>query len=60
MEESCLIEEQLFVLLGGRGSTASQRAHGELAPNYAAGKVPVPWGRECQQETAGPEACRAW
>ncbi|CAE8583938.1 unnamed protein product [Polarella glacialis] len=29
----------------GRGSTASQRTDGELAPIHAAGKVPVPWGR---------------
>eukprot|EP00440_Ansanella_granifera_P059468 gb/GFBE01064456.1/.p1 GENE.gb/GFBE01064456.1/~~gb/GFBE01064456.1/.p1 ORF type:complete len:126 (+),score=9.54 gb/GFBE01064456.1/:1-378(+) len=37
---------------GGRGSTASQRTDGELAPENAAGKVPVPMGRECQRETA--------
>ena len=40
--------------LGGRGSTASQRAHGEFAPTDAARKVPVPWCRECERETAGP------
>ena len=38
---------------GGRGSTASQRANGELAPGDAARKVPVPWCRECEWETAG-------
>ncbi|CAE8617423.1 unnamed protein product [Polarella glacialis] len=43
----------------GRGSTASQRTDGELAPIHAAGKVPVPWGRECQRETARPQPwCR--
>ena len=36
----------------GRGSTISQRTNEELAPSYAAGKVPVPQGRECQRETA--------
>ncbi|CAE8644794.1 unnamed protein product [Polarella glacialis] len=39
----------------GRGSTASQRTDGELAPIHAAGKVPVPCGRECQRETARPQ-----
>ena len=31
---------------------ASQRTHREFAPGIAAGKVPVPWGRECQREIA--------
>ncbi|CAE8683249.1 unnamed protein product [Polarella glacialis] len=39
----------------GRGSTASQGTDGELAPIHAAGKVPVPCGRECQRETARPQ-----
>ena len=39
------------ISLGGRGNTASQRTHREIAPFIAAGKVPVPLGRECQQET---------
>ena len=38
---------------GGRGSTATQPTHRELAPEHAAGKVPVPLGRECQWETTG-------
>ena len=40
--------------LGGRTSMATQRTHRELAPRYAAGKVPVPWGRECHWETRRP------
>ena len=39
---------------GGRTSMATQRTHRELAPRYAAGKVPVPWGRECHWETRRP------
>jgi len=39
---------------GSRGSTGSQRSYGELAPTHAAGKVPVPLGRDCQWETTGP------
>ena len=39
--------------IGGRGSTATQPTHRELAPEHAAGKVPVPLGRECQWETTG-------
>ena len=35
----------------GRKSMATQWTHRELAPRYAAGKVPVPWGRECHWET---------
>jgi len=39
----CWIQSAFFCDLdGGRGSTASQRTHGELAPIHAAGKVPVP------------------
>ena len=38
---------------GGRGSTATQPTHRELAPQHAAGKVPVPLGRECHWETKG-------
>ena len=34
--------------VGGRRSTASQRTHKEVTPIFAAGKVPVPLGRECQ------------
>ena len=41
-------------MLGGRGSTATQPTHRELAPKHAAGKVPVPWGRECHWETRRP------
>ena len=41
-----------WMIYGGRGSTASQRTDGETTPNDAAGKVPVPWGRECQREIA--------
>ena len=44
--------------LGGRGSTASQFTHGEVTPTIAAWKVPVPLGRECQQETARCQVCR--
>ena len=33
---------------------ATQQTHRELAPKYAAGKVPVPWGRECHWETRRP------
>ena len=40
--------------LGGRTSMATQRTHRELAPRYAAGKVPVPLGRECHWETRRP------
>ena len=36
-------------ILGGRGNTASQRAHREVTPIVAVGKVPVSLGRECQQ-----------
>ena len=31
--------------------------HRELAPSYAAGKVPVPSGRECHWETRRPLPC---
>ena len=41
-------------LLGGRTSMATQQTHRELAPKYAAGKVPVPWGRKCHWETRRP------
>ena len=44
---------------GGRGSTATQPTHRELAPEHAAGKVPVPLGRECQWETTGQRLKRA-
>ena len=37
-----------------RKSMATQRTHRELAPRYAAGKVPVPWGRKCHWETGRP------
>ena len=37
-------------VFGGRGSTASQRIEREFTPTNAAGKVLVPWVRECQQE----------
>ena len=43
-----------FDSLEGRGSMATQRTHREFAPRYAAGKVPVPWGRECHWETRRP------
>ena len=43
--------------LGGRRSMAAQRTHRELAPSYAAGKVPVPSGRECHWETRRPLPC---
>ena len=33
---------------------ATQQTHRELAPKYAAGKVPVPWGRKCHWETRRP------
>ena len=38
---------------------STQPTHRELAPQHAAGKVPVPWGRECHWETKrpAPEAC---
>ena len=36
-----------------KGSTAPQRTNREPAPTHAVGKVPVPWGRECQRVTAG-------
>merc|ERR1712137_755239 len=38
---------------GGRGSTASQRTNGELAPDDAAGKVPVPLGRDASGRPRG-------
>ena len=41
-------------LLGGRTSMATQQTHRELAPKYAAGKVPVPWGRKFHWETRRP------
>ena len=36
-----------------------QPTHRELAPEHAAGKVPVPLGRECQWETTGQRLKRA-
>ena len=36
---------------------AAQRTHRELAPSFAAGKVPVPSGRECHWETRRPLPC---
>ena len=41
--------------LEGRRSTATQWTHKEFAPKNAAGKVPVPWGRECHWETRRPK-----
>ena len=38
---------------------ATQRTHREFAPRYAAGKVPVPWGRKCHWETGRPWHQRA-
>ncbi|CAE8583606.1 unnamed protein product [Polarella glacialis] len=38
----------------GRGSTASQRTEGELAPIHAAGKVPVPWAESVSGRPLGP------
>ena len=49
----------------GRKSMATQWTHRELAPRYAAGKVPVPWGREChwgdrKTATLEPSAKHMW
>ena len=56
------MRQQMFCIVqfrGGRGSTAAQPTNRELAPDHAAGKVPVPWGRKCQWETTrpAPKAC---
>ena len=48
---------QVLCSSGGRRSMAAQRTHRELAPSYAAGKVPVPSGRECHWETRRPLPC---
>ena len=41
------MRQQMFCIVyfrGGRGSTAAQPTNRELAPDHAAGKVPVSWG----------------
>ena len=50
---SCDAATPIGAITGGRGSTATQPTHRELAPQHAAGKVPVPLGRECHWETKG-------